>query len=139
MNKIFSTSDNFAKLNLVKIKFEHPQLKKMKFETNEILLLKKYCKQLGYFFSINDQHQTVRVYNPINKKYGYLRKIGNEIYYGYMKKIEESTFFIKKYSIKGNLAVFNMINNTIKTPQQFVLSSCTGIIDLDIQYLLYRL
>ena len=109
---------------------------RMKIKDSDVVLLQQWALRLGYVFSINNQQKTVKLFNPLTKRYGYLQKYNNVIWYGYFKKDGDNNVFVKKIAININIEIFKSIKestidyNTHGDVDNLCKMFC-GIIELD--------
>ena len=113
-------------LSIVKEQLNTEQFLYTKFAPKEVSTLRAYAERLGYTFSVNDQRQTIKVYNPENHRYGFIKKLGNTIVYGFMK----NSNFIKKREIDLNLWFFKILTR-FKHDNNTMLKGLTGILELE--------
>lgn len=108
-SKLNVPTQQLEQIQLMKIKLESQKFKKQKFNDNEIEMFQIFCKMLGYFFSINPQKQTIKIFNEKTSRHGSIQKFNNQYWYGYFKQLAGSSTFIRKYTITDNIALFSQI------------------------------
>lgn len=151
--KLFESlkQEDLQKVGLVREKLQKIELMRYKFTKKEYDEILSYCVKLGYVShkkidgelvlkngrpiisspSINEQMKTVKIFNSKTRKWGYLQKLRNGIYYGYFSNDSKgNAVFVPKYSFAESLMTFKLMIGIegITLPQ---LKLACGIVELE--------
>jgi hypothetical protein len=125
-------SDELASIKLLQVNLEKKETLKMKFKQVEINMLNDYCSILGYKLSFNKQKKTAKIFNLETHKFGYVQKINDILYYGYIKQVNSNSQFVKKYSLSDNIKVFKTLLNFSGSNYHLdILKGISGIVELE--------
>lgn len=125
-------NNNLKTLKLMQVELKNQEFKSIPFNDFENNLLDTYCHLLGYIISRNKQNKTIKIFNPLTHRFGYVQKHGKELLYGYFDKLNGNSVFIRKYSLNDTLFLFRFLTTSISydARRDLLINTC-GIIELE--------